>query len=909
MLRRKRPPADGTTTRQVRPRPTVYPAMPFVEFCGGKFSVNSEAEAFLRSLGDQKLAVATVAGPYRHGKSFLLKRVILEQAGAEGFQVGNTVNACTKGLHLSTKLLPASNSVDGDYQVLVLDTEGLGAMTASTTHDTRIFSLGMLLSSLFVYNSKGTIDQPALNNLSLVANLSDHIRTSSGGDGDSLADFFPAFLWVVRDFGLELVDADQQPITERQYLENALQPIEGGDPEKEQVRGSLRRFFRHRDCVTLPPPADGAALAGLDDAPLSSLRPDFVERAACLREKLLATARPKQALGVHVTGELLARLARVYCDAINAGAAPAIKDSWSMISADVCNEALETALTHFRSTVAGPGDTGAYVRPGVLERDIAAAFAAAYDRFSAAAIGDGVETHRNKLRARLQAVANELRTANKIAIRTVAAEMCREVDEALLARGHVSQRELHKLFVGVDKRFRNDVGDDDGTIAQWHAEIVARVWDWYHRHLGTVEDAYRQAAAELKALKPLKDQADTAVADARRALEDKTAALAQANQTAQAAEATLERLRTERAAEQTEHEALLATANDDARALEAELTAKLGVAQADTVEAQTAAELAQADLTQANAQILELSTEQTRAAEELERLRADHTKMLEAERIAADSRARADDLGRRNEALRAQLDTAAAEHQTELERLHADTRNTLVELGRAKTEALQQAAEANERCHQNERRFQEELTRKLSETTAQEEKLKRLTTELTEEQSKREADRAKATDEMQQLRTGAAASAQRFQQQLEEHATRHREEQRTRAAEIRAEQDKLMRSQAAATNRAQASEARAARLETALTEARASLARERERAQAESTLGRVSELESKLASVSTQHGLLEGSLAAKSAALTEQQARVVELEDELRRIEQRHAAEKMRLELDHARQMGAASVK
>ena len=86
MLRRKRLPADGTTTRQVRPRPTVYPAMPFVEFCGGKFSVNSEAEAFLRSLGDQKLAVATVAGPYRHGKSFLLKRVILEQAGAEGFQ-------------------------------------------------------------------------------------------------------------------------------------------------------------------------------------------------------------------------------------------------------------------------------------------------------------------------------------------------------------------------------------------------------------------------------------------------------------------------------------------------------------------------------------------------------------------------------------------------------------------------------------------------------------------------------------------------------------------------------------------------------------------------------------------------------------------------------------------------------
>jgi hypothetical protein len=905
--RSKRGADPGNDRRRVRARRAPGAALPFVEFDQGRFTVNPEAVAFLHGLGDQKLAVATVAGPYRHGKSFLLKRVILQQEGPEGFQVGNTVNACTKGLHLSTELLPASNSVDGDYQVLVLDTEGLGAMTASTTHDTRIFSLGMLLSSLFVYNSKGTIDQPALNNLSLVANLSDHIRTSAGGDGDSLADFFPAFLWVVRDFGLELVDDEQQPITEQQYLENALQPIEGGDPEKEQVRACLRRFFRHRDCVTLPPPADGPALAGLDQVPLASLRPDFVQRAAELRTKLLAAARPKQALGVKVTGELLARLARVYCDAINAGAAPAIKDSWSMISADVCAEALEAAVAHFRAAVTDPGATGALVRPVDLENELAAAFASAYEVFSAAAIGDGVTGHRNKLRDRLQAVANELRTANKGAIRTAALEICREVDDALMAQPSFDA--VRALFAQADARFRDQVGDDPGTLAQWHAEVVGRVWDWTGRYTARLARDHAEAAAELKGLGPLKAQAEQAAIDAQRALEAKADELAQATQAAEAAEAMLARLRAEREAERTEHEAQLAAATDGARAMEAELTERLGAAETAVVAAETAAELAQADLAQARVRVADLTAEQARGLDELQRLRADQHRALEAERAAADAVAQAADLNRRNEVLRSQLDAAATDHQAELEQLHSDTRETLAGLGRAKAEALTRATQAEHRCREAEA-ARDEIDHSASvaaekATVA----LETAATQLTTERAQRAADHARATDELQRLRAEAATGAQRFQQQLEEHAARHRDEQRARVAEARVELDKLTRAQAEATNRAQAAEARAARLDTALTEARASLARERERAQTESTLGRVSELESKLASLSTQHGLLESSLATKSAALTEQQSRVVELEDELRRIEQRHAAEKMRLELEHARQMGAASVR
>ena len=65
---------------------------------------------------------------------------------------------------------------DGDpINVIIMDTEGLGALDEDSNHDVRIFSLAILLSSYFIYNSVGSIDENALQNLSLVINLTKHI--------------------------------------------------------------------------------------------------------------------------------------------------------------------------------------------------------------------------------------------------------------------------------------------------------------------------------------------------------------------------------------------------------------------------------------------------------------------------------------------------------------------------------------------------------------------------------------------------------------------------------------------------------------------------------------------------------------------------------------------------------------
>jgi hypothetical protein len=71
-------------------------ALPFIIFNDKKgFSLTPESEQFLNSLEDTKLAVICVVGKYRTGKSFLVNRVLLNKVN-EGFNVGSTINACTK---------------------------------------------------------------------------------------------------------------------------------------------------------------------------------------------------------------------------------------------------------------------------------------------------------------------------------------------------------------------------------------------------------------------------------------------------------------------------------------------------------------------------------------------------------------------------------------------------------------------------------------------------------------------------------------------------------------------------------------------------------------------------------------------------------------------------------------------
>lgn len=45
---------------------------------------------------------------------------------------------------------------------MLIDTEGLGSLEEDANHDAKIFALALLMSSMLIYNSVGSIDDEAI---------------------------------------------------------------------------------------------------------------------------------------------------------------------------------------------------------------------------------------------------------------------------------------------------------------------------------------------------------------------------------------------------------------------------------------------------------------------------------------------------------------------------------------------------------------------------------------------------------------------------------------------------------------------------------------------------------------------------------------------------------------------------
>ena len=109
----------------------------------------SDAIRLIQSVGEKPIAVVSICGPCRSGKSYFLSRTI----GCKNvFEMSSTVESCTRGIWLSTIALECD-----DFLVLFLDTEGADAVGPGETSENfslKVFSFTALLSSFLIYNSR-----------------------------------------------------------------------------------------------------------------------------------------------------------------------------------------------------------------------------------------------------------------------------------------------------------------------------------------------------------------------------------------------------------------------------------------------------------------------------------------------------------------------------------------------------------------------------------------------------------------------------------------------------------------------------------------------------------------------------------------------------------------------------------
>ncbi|XP_069862428.1 guanylate-binding protein 7-like isoform X1 [Dipodomys merriami] len=317
--------------------------------------VNPEAIKVLEAITHPVVVVAIV-GMYRTGKSYLMNRLAGHN---QGFQLGSTVRSQTKGIWMWCVTHPTKPN----FTLVLLDTEGLGDVEKDDPkNDSWIFALSILLSSTFVYNSMGTINQQALEQLHYVTELTELIRAKSAkksdemDDSDEFVSFFPDFVWAVRDFILEL-KLDDQPITEDEYLENALKLIPGKNQKIRNAnlpRECIRHFFPKRKCFVFDRPTkEKELLIHIEDLPEDQLDCNFQVQSKNFCSYIFANSKPKNLReGIIVTGKRLGTLVETYVSAINSGAVPCLENAVTTLAQLENSAAVQKAADHYSQHMA-----------------------------------------------------------------------------------------------------------------------------------------------------------------------------------------------------------------------------------------------------------------------------------------------------------------------------------------------------------------------------------------------------------------------------------------------------------------------------------------------------------------------------------------------------------------------------
>ena len=284
-----------------------------------------DAVELLRSI-DKPLAVLSICGPYRSGKSYFISRAL----GSPGaFKLGHSMQACTRGIWMATTVLECY-----DFATVLLDTEGIDAVGASETMAMSLLTLTTLLSSFLIYNSKKVPQKVDLDKMRCFSQLSASLLAQCGESMSNEAKkaFFPHFLWLLRDVQLKMTDREGKELGPTEFIRTRILTSESG--ELTDLGKSLISLFPSLECATLSPPSiNPKVLRDICKHP-EKLSMKFSTGISALIQQILQKVSPKKGVDgtAIVNGKALAALAGGYVEAVNRpGALPDLDQGWQAV--------------------------------------------------------------------------------------------------------------------------------------------------------------------------------------------------------------------------------------------------------------------------------------------------------------------------------------------------------------------------------------------------------------------------------------------------------------------------------------------------------------------------------------------------------------------------------------------------
>lgn len=328
-----------------------------------QFETTIEGSEFLNSLKNKQLSIVSIAGPYRSGKSFLANLIMNSMSG---FKTGSTVNPCTKGIWVWGRpiRLDEKEGKEGkdETYMIIIDSEGLGSIDKDRelNIDLKIFTLCVLISSIIIYNTKNSITEDRIEELSLAANMINRIKftykeheqakeAKENKENQLLFDSFPKLIWVLRDFSLDLKD-----MTPNDYLEKALNIstyLTEEESSKRQSRETIKRTFKERECLVLvAPSSDLKTIKNLEHEKKENIRKEFLLQVTEFIVKLKKERKIKSINGETIDGILLLGLIMEYVESLNNNQVPTILSSLENVILSRANKVIDECIDLFNST-------------------------------------------------------------------------------------------------------------------------------------------------------------------------------------------------------------------------------------------------------------------------------------------------------------------------------------------------------------------------------------------------------------------------------------------------------------------------------------------------------------------------------------------------------------------------------
>lgn len=235
------------------------------------------------SIRDKPIAIISVAGAFRKGKSFLLNFLLryLEAGGAEdwlgddqrtlkGFKWRGGIERETTGILMWSKVYTLQTPTGREVAVALVDTQGSFDENSTVRDCATIFALSLMTSSVMVYNLFNNIQEDNLQHLSY---FTEYGRLALEDSGQAP---FQKLQFLVRDWQFPY-DADYGAEGGQKILDRALKIKDTQHAELQALRTNLRSCFCEMACFLLPHPGKVVTTRQEFQGALRDIDEDFIK--------------------------------------------------------------------------------------------------------------------------------------------------------------------------------------------------------------------------------------------------------------------------------------------------------------------------------------------------------------------------------------------------------------------------------------------------------------------------------------------------------------------------------------------------------------------------------------------------------------------------------------------------------